>query len=387
MNIIESYATNCGLKINKPYIFEKYFPIVSNSYITLHTTSKDAKTYDHWPEVVALLAPRLSLCGIDIVQVGAKNDIPLAGVNSLLGRTSIPQVAYLVRHAKLHLGIDSFPVHIAGAANVPLVALFSNSSPKNAGPYWGDKSKQILLEPDRSHRKPSYALQENPKTVNTITPEAIASAVCSLLDVPFDCETKTLLFGALYERRMVETVPNQVVALQSLGVPSIIVRMDFFFHEGFLEEQMKVGRVSIITDKAINVKLLTQYARHIDELFYFIKEDHDPAFIAAVSKLGIKHHLVTELSDEKINPIRFDYMDYGTIGANHVVRPTETLNIDLSTLFYKSNKFTLSDKKIYPSLAAYRANLPIPDFNCYLNPVIDTEEFWRESDRFYFLTR
>ena len=56
MHLIESYATNCGVKIDKPYILERFFPLNVEKYITFQPFSKGAKSYDGWPDVLEIIA-------------------------------------------------------------------------------------------------------------------------------------------------------------------------------------------------------------------------------------------------------------------------------------------------------------------------------------------
>ena len=70
MHLVESYATNCGLKIDKPYIFEKFFPLGFEKYITFETSTDPAKDYDYWNDVINPLLPELEKKGIAIVQIG-----------------------------------------------------------------------------------------------------------------------------------------------------------------------------------------------------------------------------------------------------------------------------------------------------------------------------
>ena len=60
MHLIETYALNCGLKIDKPSIYEKYCPIPFDDYISFQPCSKyDSKSYDLWQEVINQLVPIL----------------------------------------------------------------------------------------------------------------------------------------------------------------------------------------------------------------------------------------------------------------------------------------------------------------------------------------
>ncbi len=81
MHILESYALQNDLKIDKPSVFERFFPLAVEDYITLDTSSLGTAslTYDHWQQVIDLIHPILEAKKIFIVQLGDKSDKPLTG--------------------------------------------------------------------------------------------------------------------------------------------------------------------------------------------------------------------------------------------------------------------------------------------------------------------
>lgn len=52
---------------------------------------------------------------------------PTARLHSLAGKLTLRQLAALIDHARLFIGVDSVPMHMAAAVNTPLVALFGPS--------------------------------------------------------------------------------------------------------------------------------------------------------------------------------------------------------------------------------------------------------------------
>lgn len=52
---------------------------------------------------------------------------PDARLHSLAGQLTLPQLAALIDHARLFIGVDSVPMHMAAALQTPLVALFGPS--------------------------------------------------------------------------------------------------------------------------------------------------------------------------------------------------------------------------------------------------------------------
>ncbi len=70
MHLIESYATNCGLKIDKPSVIEKFFPLSFDKYIILDAGTEQSKDYDYWHDVFDIILPKLQEKDIQILQLG-----------------------------------------------------------------------------------------------------------------------------------------------------------------------------------------------------------------------------------------------------------------------------------------------------------------------------
>lgn len=64
------------------------------------------------------------------VTVGSPTDcVELRGAINLIGRLSLRKSAALISRAKLFVGLDSFPMHIANAFKIPSVVLFGSTDP------------------------------------------------------------------------------------------------------------------------------------------------------------------------------------------------------------------------------------------------------------------
>lgn len=392
MHLIERYSLGCGVRIAEPFIYEKFFPFLLDKYITIHTTSKEAKNYDYWQDVVDILIPVLNKEGISILQIGAKEDKPVNFIYSAVGQTNINQTAYLVKHSLLHLGIDSFPVHIAGSYDKPIVALYSTNHLNCVRPYWGDREKQILIEPDREKLKPSFAMVEHPKTINTIPPERIARAVCQLLRIKLDYPYESIYVGEAYESMLVETSPNTLIDTKQYHVDNIVIRMDFEFNEQALANQLNTSKGSIVTNKPINPNLLGTFKPNIIEMHYEITKDHNPDFVKFVQHLGINLNLFSFLPEEEINKLKIQYMDFGLIHPQPLGPPKELESYDVKSLSYKSSKFTLSNGKVYPSHHAMLNDVTIDGIGNHLISLENTSDkhiefLWRDRRHLRFVKK
>jgi len=147
--------------------------------------------YRDWPEVLQNL--KKAIPNLLIVQLGLKDDMTINEVDiDLRGKTSIHQMASIIKNANLHLGIDSFPVHICSMYSSPLVALYGCSLAKSTGPWYKDttKAKFILLQSERNSgckNRPCYKnkCKHNPTDgaapINEIDPLEIFKSCVKLL--------------------------------------------------------------------------------------------------------------------------------------------------------------------------------------------------------------
>src|SRR3989454_5077387 len=111
-----------------------------------------------WPaERFAELADRLTnSCGCRVLVAGDANDKPVAEAiqararsapTVLAGRTTLLQLAAVLKRCALFVGNDNGPMHMAAALGTPVVALFGPSEPSVWGPR-GGKAEVLYKELD-----------------------------------------------------------------------------------------------------------------------------------------------------------------------------------------------------------------------------------------------
>jgi hypothetical protein len=136
-----------------------------------------------------------------------------------------------------------------------------------------------------------------------------------------------------------------------------------------------------VTSKPIKTEILKTYKNNIAQIIYNLDEEHDVNFVKALKKSGVPFALSTELSEDFVKSIKIHYMDYQQIIRSVKSKKEDIKNLeDLNNLYYKSNKITISNGKIYNSKAAYLKDVP---FNNKPIKVIDIPEFWEEAKYFY----
>jgi heptosyltransferase II len=70
---------------------------------------------------------------------------PLAGVRSLAGQTTLPELAHLIRTANLMISSDSGPAHLAYSQGTKLVVLFGAGDESNTGPFRAEGAEVIRV--------------------------------------------------------------------------------------------------------------------------------------------------------------------------------------------------------------------------------------------------
>jgi hypothetical protein len=341
MHLIERYATACGVKIDKPYIYDTFFPVNVEKYISFQPFSKyPSKNYDYWDEVVAIIYPYLQKNNITLVNIGAKDDKPINNTLNLCGQTNISQAAYIIKNSIMHVGADSFAAHIASGYGKKIVALYSNNNINNVKPYWTKSEDMVLLNP-KVNKKPQYSVNEIPKSINNIKPESIAEGILKLLNISHDNLPKTIHIGNEYINKTLEIIPDKPVNPSQIGLDTLIVRMDYVFNEQVLELFLQQKKCIIFTNKPINEELLKKYKQNIPQLIYIIEKDNDTSFAKTLKRNTINAAFISYLSEEELNQFKLDYMDYGLIVKRDY--PTDKIEASNNT-YFKSSRILISSE-------------------------------------------
>jgi hypothetical protein len=378
MRLLDTYATNTGSKIDKPFIYTKFFPLPLGKYITLQAqTPYDSRNYSYWQEVVETLLPYLSKEKIHLVQVGTQDERPLHGSINLLGQTNINQLAYVIENSTLHFGADSFCVHLASYFDKPIVSIYSISNPNVAGPHFGNKNKHILLKGYErvGNKKPSYSQVESPKSIDAIKPEEIAKSILQLLNIKYNDVPETIFFGTDFNVKSFEIIPDEILDPNSIPVENPIVRMDYHFNEKAFETIISTKKSIVFTNKPIKKDIIEKYKHNINQLIYIVEEDNDVNFVKLLKNNSVNYVLLSFLPEEILNNFKLNYMDYNLIVNRKHKTKEDTKIEDVNNLYYKSCRTLFSSKGKFMSKYDW--------INGNNNKVVDDPDFWKEADNFY----
>lgn len=391
MHILESYAADTRLKIDKPFIYQKYYPLPSEKYIVVHQDHRSySDVYDYWSSATSILLPHLAENNIDIIQIGNLKDTLIKGCIDLRSKLSIGQQSYLISHSLAHVCNDCYSSHFASDLGKKIVCLFSSNYPCNSGPYWSKSEDTRFLTPHfRDGELPTYSpdAKLNQKIINTINPEDIARSVCELLEIEFEYPYKSLYIGDCYKDALIEHVPNCTINIQGFSGQTLYERMDLHHDESCLDKQLAVDcgcTFSIITEKPIDINIIKRHKKKIKNIFYRITKSHSVDFVKRLQKTGVTYCLCSKESQDFVNSIKIHYMDYGVI---HVDTPLDVSEIellkdeDINKLYFSSNKFIISQQKFFPNVSYYKKDIGVPAIDTTtVYPVEDSESFLWDTD-------
>lgn len=412
-SLVEVYSLGCGAPIGTPTMVESYFPLETplEKAVLIHAFAgavKDSngkknpsfpsKIYDYYQEVISLLKPVLEPLGYKFYQIGAAGEAQLSGVKSLCGQTTMHQCNYLVRRAAILLGNDSMWAHVRGHSRMPLVVPYGSTS-KPHFPFWKDDSKTILIESHRLGKKPSYSSDEDPKTINWITPEKIASSCLTVLGVEKEISRNSVYIGPDYLNQLIELVPDVIIHPDMKIKAPIVVRMDYHHDEDMLFKNLMLRKASVITSKEVDIKKL----KYFKDQIYSIRVEVDkvsPEWVKSLKAIGIKTDFFsTETDPYKLKMMRLDFYDACLFESfippnkgEFLKYASEYLNkklddsFSMSKLMFKSNKILLSNGKIFLSKPHWQNGIAIDSSENNVGEVIDDPAFWEEYSHYYFFT-
>lgn len=387
MHLIETYAASCGLSISKPYIYEQFFPIPFPKFVLFHAGGgQQPKLYEYYTEVATLLRPYLVKHGYEMIQIGSKDDLQVLGPTDLRGATTKHQSAYLIRQASLLIGNDSCNIHIASGLDTPLVGLYGSTSPKNHGAYFGTRSKQVMIEADRKGNKPSFSVDENPKTINNIKPEQVVKAALNLLKISDDITRESLFIGPQYNSVIFEVIMDNVIRPDFFPGAVLNARMDYLFNEDILGKNLSIRSYCVVTNSPINIDILKFYRQNVMLVVYDITKDYSVDFIQNLLAAGIPYRLITSLEGKELDDAKLTFFDFGIIAKKMKFEQGSLSSPEKlsKTTKYKSNRFLLSDNKVYTGKGQWKKRNPIPDFNNNVSQIdLDDKEFLDEADFYY----
>jgi len=381
MNLTEKMALDCGVKVSRPYLDRYFLPIKNDNYIIIDTRCKNANgEYDYFNDVLDLIKPYLKEANIDIFQIATDKNIKLACDKCFI-TINKKQENYLISKAKLLISNENYSLHIASVFNTKSIGLYSLFNPNNTRPVW-NKDSQIILESHRDGNLPSYGRSnELPKTINFISPYAIAKNILNSLDIINDLgRFKLVHLGKSFNQKIVEIVPDFISDANFMKEKSINLRLDYIsnLNSSVFNYWMTNRKVNIITNKDININMIAPYRNNILLMTIMLSENISEKFLKHCKSIGLKLKIFCDVKD-KLEEYRFKFLNWEV----HQDFENEGALNKLDTLSQKSkfisSKILISKGKQFSCKANYFANKHLDNSE---ESVILSKEFEQEIEFF-----
>lgn len=370
MHLLEAYALDMGTKASRPELATKFFLLPFEKYITVHFSSgMESKNYDLWPFVLRTVIPKVMAAGYGVVQIGGKDDLILDGIPNLhriCGQTDILQSFHVIKNSSLNISNDTFSVHAAGIFNVPIIALYSVSTPAISGPWWFHPNT-ILLESDRDGKKPSFSAVENPKMINRIGVDEVINAIYQSLGIQDEFKYKPFWTGPKFEfsqkimgnNSLVEIIPTEKPFQREIKTNNpITIRDDLGDGNNHnLISQLNFMKCVVITEREIDLPVL-RHPNIIKILFKVYDKNYQairPEYFAELKKHHIPFSLVYDIEiNDKLGELKMKFLELCELTPFSMVNDQnkklmEDMKTNTKPLKYISGKYFIKADKMYSS--------------------------------------
>lgn len=369
MHKLESFALSVGSKIDKPQIETCFYPVVDKKFICISKESSiESKRYDFFDDVIFHIKPYLDKQGISILEIGKSQDAPVFYTKDLRGLNRM-QSNFVLNKSLLYFGNLNFYSHIASHFNKPTVCPIRNDYIDSIKPYWSNNESCILLKED-TNLKPSFLDQENPKTINDVKPEVVASNILDLLQIDHELSNVSTIFtGPQYNNSIVDLVPGNYNPA-TISLPKISnIRMDKNFNYDFLLACSKLKNLILVTDKVIDKRIHNSIKGCLSQVTFFINKDTTNADIENILSIG-KPVLFFCKDKKNLKDIRLKFIDYDIMYYSSLTKK------DLNYKDLKELKF-LSKRNIIHEGSAFNSYLSLSQGKNISKPK-DCKEFWED---------
>jgi len=164
-HLLEAYADAVGVKTEdcQLHLTQEKISGLPDHYVVLHAAVSSWVGRTLPSASFEAITQRLLEAGHHVVTVGGGRDFVPKGSINFVGRTNSSQLAYLIANAKLFVGVDSYPFHVAQTFQVPGVCFFGSIDPKLR--LIGKSIKPVYLDGlpclGCHHRKPAPSTVTN----------------------------------------------------------------------------------------------------------------------------------------------------------------------------------------------------------------------------------
>lgn len=378
MNFTDSLSLCSGLKLNKPTIQDLFFPIVPKKYITFCSENHGAKQWDHFQEYIDLINPYLLKEEIKIIEIGS-NDLKFHNISSVKNITNGNHWSYILKNSLMHIGPENFMSQLCLLHKVPFIALFSNTNPEYSIPSWGDFKNKTFLMPDLKGKRPSFSSEESPKSINTISAESAAFETLKMLNINNEFNKFDVFYtGSNYHYKLIEIVPDFTPDDNFFPRSLLNIRMDYLFNQENIIPFANKRKISIVSDKEIDIELLLKIKPSLEKLFLKVDQDSNEDYAKKIKAHNIPMELVCKDGCD-LPKTRLKFFDWKVPEEMNKSKKDLDIPEDLcDTTRYKSSKHIFSKDGKFSSRSAYEKGIKSHEDQL----IIDDAVFWKDHEHY-----
>lgn len=221
LNLLQEFAKQCNLipsELTTYVLSPKEYKLPSKKYICLTAvSSKDAKKYKYWSDVVANVKGMLDE-QIEVVQLGMKNEDKIPGTLDYRG-ISFNETFFVIQNALMHIGPDTGTGHAASAVGTPHLVLFASTSPNQCAPFLTNfKALQVCIDKactcsgkSRSYKDVCIKDENGINCLSKIEPEQVCNEIYNLFKGIIEIETDEKLRKYLEDQSYQSYSSNQEI--------------------------------------------------------------------------------------------------------------------------------------------------------------------------------
>jgi len=347
MSISKKISHKFGVENGPLYLNEHFFPLPFEKYI-IFTGGK----YKYWHEALDLLEKELLSNNIRIISMG-DSKLNRTEFYNLSDRLTFPQQVYVLKGSLGFLGEYNYLAEISHEVGLTTVCI---------------DDSQVLFGPTIYESK--------------VLPEVLASSLAQGLGLK-EPKRKSLFFGKDYGNMCIEMVPNFIFPPHQFKEMALNMRMDYLFDLKFLEENLKMRRFSIVSDKVIPLDLLLKYKNSIVNLYLDYSPYITTDYVKSIVDLGLKVKVGYNGDDKGFEKFKIDFFDFDIEREEVLTKKDLDLEGEDGIMKYATRKFLFSEGKIFLSKVGWLKGFSTTTMERNQQVVFDEPEFWEESNYFY----
>lgn len=364
MNLTNKYALECGINPSIPHISKSFYPISFDKFIIIQ--NEEGEKYNAYNETIEYVRPLLNKKGIKIIQIClSENEETIYGAEKIC-RISLSQFNYLIEKSICTVSNSKYTADVSRATQTSSILLTKQPQNKQPNNEW-EKGKTANL------------------SINSFS-EEVAKFILDFCSIENNLKClETVFCGENYNRKILEIVPDFDITNSSIKNQNINIRADYHFDRKNIINCILYNTSNLITSKIPDLSIIPKdiLQKNLIQINIEVDQTTKEEDIEALKKLNIKTNLFSK-DKENIQKIRLNLINETIELDNRVQKKELDIKGEIcNNTIYKSSKMLVSKNNFYTSKASWLASQPIPrNQQNYTEKVIDSEDFWEESEHF-----